>query len=60
MFIRWSALANNTKNENRFMTIVEEEIERIVEEYRKRRRAIPPKEMRKILKDFADTVLQYH
>lgn len=42
------------------MTIVEEEIERIVEEYRKRRRAIPPKEMREILKDFADTVLQYH
>lgn len=41
------------------MTIVEEEIERIVEDYRKRRRAIPPTEMREILKDFAETVIQY-
>ena len=42
------------------MTIVEDEIESIVEQYRKRRRAIPPKEMREILKDFANTVLQYN
>lgn len=42
------------------MTIIEEEIEDIVEEYRKRRRGIPPNEMRMILQDFAETVLRYH
>lgn len=41
-------------------TIVGEMIDDCVEEYRKRRRAIPPSEFKEILHKIANSVIQYH